>query len=116
MDAALQLVKVDKEFEPSIAKLFKQSGPTIKLDLHEVILLDIQSTMDLFCNAALVSKTRKSNSSMRLKSNGGNMVISCRATIPGNNKTVWFSTRAITNIITLCNMIDQYRITCDSDD
>jgi hypothetical protein len=34
----------------------------------------------------------------------------------GYNKTVWFSTRAIINIIALRNLIDQYRVTYDSDD
>jgi hypothetical protein len=34
----------------------------------------------------------------------------------GYNKTVWFSTRAITNIIALSNLIDQYHVTYDSDD
>jgi hypothetical protein len=28
---------------------------------------------------------------------------------------VWFSTRSITNIIDLCNLIQQYRVTYDSD-
>jgi hypothetical protein len=52
---------------------------------------------------------------MRLKSNGGTMVVTRKATMPGYNKTVWFSTRAITNIIALRNLIDQYRVTYDSD-
>jgi hypothetical protein len=116
MDAALQFAQVDKEFEPSIRKLFKQAGSTIKLDLREIILLDSQSTMDLFCNASLVSKTSKSNSSMRLRSNGETMVVSHRATLLGYYKTEWFSTRAITNIIALRYLIDQYRVTYDSDD
>jgi hypothetical protein len=34
----------------------------------------------------------------------------------GYNKTVWFGTRAITNIIALRNLIDQYCVTYDSDD
>jgi hypothetical protein len=34
----------------------------------------------------------------------------------GYNKTVWLSTRAITNTIALRNLIDQYRVTYDSDD
>jgi hypothetical protein len=116
MYTALQLAKVDKEFEPRIVKLFKQTGSTIKLDLREVILLDSQSTMDLFCNAALEGKTSKSNSSMRLKSNGGTMVVTRKTTMLGYKKTVWFSTRAITNIISLRNLIDRYRVTYDSDD
>jgi hypothetical protein len=105
-----------RKFEPIIVKLFKQAGSSIKLDLKEVILLDSQSTMDLFCNEALVSKISNSRSSMRLKSNGGTMVVTRKATMEGYNKTAWFSTRAITNIIALRNLIDQYRVTYDSDD
>jgi hypothetical protein len=44
------------------------------------------------------------------------MVVSCKASISGYNKNVWFIARAITNIIALRNLIDQYRITYDSDD
>jgi hypothetical protein len=33
----------------------------------------------------------------------------------GYNKTVWFSTQSIANIISLRNFIDQYRVTYDSD-
>jgi hypothetical protein len=116
MDVALQFAQVEKEFEPRIPNFFKQAGSKIKLDLQEIILLDSQSTMDLFCYAALVSKTSKSKSSMRLKSNGGTMAVSCKATLPGYNTSVWFSTRAITNIIALRNLIEQYCVTYDSDD
>jgi hypothetical protein len=63
--------------------IFKQAGSKIKLDLREIIILDIQSTMDLFCNAALVSKTSKSKLSMRLKNNGRTMAVSCKETLPG---------------------------------
>jgi hypothetical protein len=116
MDAALLFAQVDNEFEQTIANLFKQAGSSVNINLREVILLDSQSTMDLFCNAALVSNTCKSTTSMRLKSNGGTMVVTQKATMPGYNKDVWFSTRAITNIITLRNLIQQYRVTYDSDD
>jgi hypothetical protein len=61
---ALQFARLDKKFEPRIAKLFKQAGSSIKLDLKEVILLDSQSTIDLLCNASLVSKISKSRSNM----------------------------------------------------
>jgi hypothetical protein len=60
VDQALQLAQLDKKFEPRIATLFKQAGSSIKLDLKEFILLDSQSTMDLFCYEALVSKISKS--------------------------------------------------------
>jgi hypothetical protein len=116
VDQALQFAQLDKKFEPRITKLFKQEGPSIKLDIKEVILLDSQSTMDLLCNAALLRKISKSKSSMRIKSNGGTMVVTRKATMEGYNKTVWSGTRAITNIIALHNFIYQYRITYDSDD
>jgi hypothetical protein len=106
---------VDKEFEPTIANLFKQAGSLVKIDLRGVILLDSQSTMDLFCNESLVSKTCKSRTSMKLKSNGGTMIVTRKATIPGNNKDVWFSTRAIIKIFALSNLMQQYRVTYDSD-
>jgi hypothetical protein len=44
------------------------------------------------------------------------MTVSRKATLPGYNKSVWFSTRAITNIIALRNLIEQYHVTYDSDD
>jgi hypothetical protein len=85
---ALQFEHLDKKFEPRIAKLFKQAGSSIKLDLKEVILLDSQSTMDLFYNAALVSKISKSRYNIRLKSNGGTMLVTQNAMMEGYNKTV----------------------------
>jgi hypothetical protein len=53
---------------------------------------------------------------MRLKSNSGTMVVTRKATMPGYNKDVWFSTRAITSIIALSNLIQQYCVTYDSED
>ena len=107
--------QLEQEFEPRIAQLFKQANSSkLKLDLTEVILLDSQSTMDLFCNRSLVESTFDSGSSVRLKSNGGTMVITRKAKIAGYHKSVWFSTRAITNIIALSNLIKQYRVTYDS--
>jgi hypothetical protein len=83
MDASLQFAQADNEFEPTIANLFKQAGFLLKIDLWEVILLDSQSTMEIFYNAALVSKTCKSTTNMRLKINGGTMLVTRKATMPG---------------------------------
>jgi hypothetical protein len=88
----------------------------INLDPREVIPLDSQTTMDLFYNTALVGETSKSSSSMRMNSNRVTMVVTRKATMPGYHKNVWFSNRAITNIIALRNLIQQYRVTYDSDD
>ena len=100
VDNAFQFAQLDQEFEPRIAKLFKQAhGTKVNLDLREIILLDSQSTMDLMCNEALVERTFKSSSSMRLLSNGGSLIVKRKAKMPGYHKKVWFSKRAITNII-----------------
>jgi hypothetical protein len=105
------------KFEPRIAKLFKQThGTKIKLDLKKVILLDSQSTMDLICDPALVESTFKSSHSMRLKSNGGTMEVKKQAIMPGYHAHVWYNKKAITNILSLSNLIKQYRVTYDSND
>ena len=112
-----QFAQLESKFKPRISKLFKQAHSTkITLDLKEVILLDSQSTMDLFCNSTLVTHTHKSPDTMRLKSNAGSMLVNKKATLPGYKSKVWFSTRAITNIIALSNLIQQYRVTYDSDE
>jgi len=116
--SSFQFAQLEDDFDPKIAKLFKQlhKNRPKELDLREVILLDSQSTMDLICNPKLVKETFKSNTSMRLQSNGGTMAITRKAKLNGYNAEVWFSKRAITNIIALKNLILQYRVTYDSND
>jgi hypothetical protein len=86
-----QFTQVEQEFEPQIAKLFKQAWTKrhVKLNLREIILLDSQSTMDLMCNCTLVTKTFSANKSMRLKSNGGTMVVTKMADMAGYHTPVW---------------------------
>jgi hypothetical protein len=86
--------------------LLKQSQ--ISLDLTKVILLDNQSTMDLFCNPSLVTDIVRSKKKMHLQSNGGRMTVTQEATLPGYNRSVWFDTNAITNIVALRHLIKQY--------
>ena len=112
-----QFTQMESVFEPRIAQIFKQAhGSRIKLDLKEVILLDSQSTMDLFCNRALVRKIYKSKNKMELNSNGGTMLVTHKAEMAGYHTHVWYDRRAITNILSLSNVTKQYRVTYDSDD
>jgi hypothetical protein len=113
-DHAFQFACIGKQFEPRIAKLFQSNHSNMKLDLKEVILLDSGSTIDLFCNSSMVMNTIKSPSTLKLKSNGGNMSVTRKASLPGYDRPVWFSSKAITNIIALCNIIRQYHVTYNS--
>jgi hypothetical protein len=89
---------------------------TEELNLRKVILLDSQSTMDLFCDEDMVNTITKTTQTMKLKSNGGCMTTKKKATINGYKKRVWFNKDAITNIFSLKNLTEQYRVTYDSDD
>ena len=51
---------------------------------------------------------------MKLKSNGGAMVVNQKCEVPGHHKKVWFSKESMTNIIVLKNLIQQCWVTCDS--
>jgi hypothetical protein len=53
---------------------------------------------------------------MRLKSNGGTMEVKKQAIMPGYHAHVWYNKKAITNILSLSNVIKQYRVTYDSID
>jgi hypothetical protein len=111
-------IHVQQDFEQrNIGILFKKDkGPKINLVLRNIILLDIQSTMDLFCNPDLVNGIHKTRDEMTLQSNGGQMKVRHKAKITSYKHKVWFDKDAITNIIALSNLITQYRVTYNSND
>ncbi len=94
----------------------KQSADKLKdLDLRSVILLDNQSTMSLFCNGRFVNDIRQSDQPLTLRSNGGSMKVTQVASI-SKSTDVWFSKKAITNILALKDVKRQYHVTYDSYD
>ena len=50
-----------------------------------------------------------------MMSNGGGLKITEKCKIPGYKYLVWYSKKAITNIICLKNLIKCYRVTYDSE-
>ena len=53
---------------------------------------------------------------MKLQGNGSSLAVTHKSTVHGYKQDVWFSKYAITNIISLKNLIKQYRVTYDSID
>ena len=96
--------------------LHNQAKLTDQLDLKNVILLDDQSKLDLFCNKKLTSKIKKSDKNISVQGNKVTLNIKYKASIPGYNYDTWYSKDAIANIIYLKSTIRQYRVTYDSDD
>ena len=96
------------------ATVLNQSGKSINLDLREVILLDNQSTMSLFCNDKLIIRKKRADRPLKLQSNGGTLVVNHEAEI-GEGQFVWFSKRAITNILSFKQVKKTYPVSYESE-
>ena len=72
--------------------------------------------MNLLCNSDLVKNITKAENDVKLQGNGGTIAVTHKATVRGYKQDVWFRKDAITNIISLKNLIKQYRVTYDSID
>ena len=99
---------------PNVAMALKTSKAR-DLDLRSVWLLDSQSTFDLCCNPDFAAKMRKAKRALNMSSNGGGLRITKECMVPGYEFWMWFTKRAMTNIICLKNIIRLYRVTYDSE-
>ena len=96
-----------EERNPKIVLALK-SSKNVDLDLRNVLLLDNQSTFDLCCNKKFTSQITKATNALTMTSNGGGLRITEKCKIPGYKYPVWYSKKAITNIICLKNLIKCY--------
>jgi hypothetical protein len=96
-----------EEHHPKLVLALKSSKFT-NLDLRNVLLLDNQSTFDLCCNKMFAFKIIKAENALSMTSNGGGLKITEKCKLPGYKYLVWYSKKAITNIICLKNLIKCY--------
>ena len=106
---------VVSELQKQLA-LHNKSDSDEKLQLRNLILLDNQSTMDLICNKKFTSNIKKFREKLRVHINSGTLVVNQQSEMPRYKINIWFSKKAITNIVLLKNVIKQYRVTYDSND
>ena len=71
-----------------------------------MVLLNNESTMDIFYNPDLVEDIKNLKRPSRIQSISKEVSVSQKANIPGYNKRVWFRQRSITNIIALKNYLN----------
>ena len=76
-------------------------------DLRHLLLLDNQSTCDIFCNPKLLKNIHSTPNSMSIKGNGGRITTNKIGYLKNYGK-VWFDEHAITNIFCLKNVKHKY--------
>ena len=77
------------------------------------ILLDSQSTVDVFKNKKLLKNIRDAKKALSLHCNAGIATVDKIGDLPGY-RTVWFYEDGIANILSLNNVKKKYRVTYDS--
>ena len=77
------------------------------------ILLDNQSTVDVFYNKNLLRNIRKAKKPMEIHCNAGVTSTDLIGDLPGYGE-VWYDPNGIANILSLARVKDKYRVTFDS--
>ncbi len=78
-------------------------------DIKEWLLLDNQSTTDIFCSARVLTNIRKVNEILKFTLNGGVLYASEKGYLNGYGD-VWYHPDAITNILCLKHVKQKYRM------
>ena len=83
--------------------------------LKHWILLDNQSTADIFCNSNILQNIEDTDERMTIFTNGGSLSTCKKGYLNGYGE-VWYHPDAITNILSLNNVKKKFRVTYDSNE
>ena len=93
---------------------FVQKKKKIPKQLKELILLDSDSNVTIFCEEKYVDKIWDTHQTMDVDTNGNGLIVSkkrCSVPLLGEH---WFNKDSMTNIIALKDMTARFRVTMDS--
>jgi len=79
-------------------------------NLRDLILLDNQSTVDIFCNKRLLKDIHVSDEYVTVHGNGGSLTTNKKGTLK-NYGEVWYHEDAKTNILSLKNVRSKFQLT-----
>jgi hypothetical protein len=77
------------------------------------LLLDSQSSIDVFCNRELLRRIHKSKATLTIRCNAGVRTTNLRGFLDGYG-WVWYYPKGIANILSLSRVKEQFRVTYDS--